>query len=152
MKEPEEVPEEEDDMADFLARLEAVSARKLAKAFSTIQRDEVGHRTVQVAVPTVDKSREEITPLEYAITIVDLGPTTKGHEMEELDNSVSTIKARLEKEIATKKDYKREVERLKEYIQHLTKPFDLTSSAAPPLMNTSHETLEEEKNIAKETK
>lgn len=69
-----------------------------------------------------------------------------------MDNFVATIKARLEKEIVKKKEYKREVERLKEYIQHLTKPLDQTTSAAPPLMNTSQEIFEEEKNIAKETK
>lgn len=72
--------------------------------------------------------------------------------MEDLDNLVTTIKARLEKEVAKKKEYKWEVERLKEYIQHLTKPLDQTSSAAPPLINTSHETFKEEKTTTKETK
>lgn len=79
MKESKKVPEEEDDMVDFLTKLEAASAKKPTKTFSTIQRDEAGHRTIQVAILTVDKSREEITPQEYAITsAVDLSPTTKG--------------------------------------------------------------------------
>lgn len=59
--------------------------------------------------------------------------------MEELDNSVSTIKARLEKEVAKRKEYKREVERLKEYIRHLTQPLNQGDAIAPPLFNALKE-------------
>lgn len=38
--------QEEDDMADFLARLEQTAAKKPTKRFSTIQRDETGNCTV----------------------------------------------------------------------------------------------------------
>lgn len=148
-----EVPEE-DDMADFLARLETVAAKKLAKVFSTIQKDEIGRCTMQIAVLIVDKSKEDITPQEYAITTVDLGPTTKGQEVEDLDNSVASIKARLEKEVAKKREYK-EIECLKEYIQHLIKPLDQADPVVPPLLNSSQETIkffEEEMVTAKETK
>lgn len=81
--------QEEDDTADFLARLEQVATKKLAKKFSTIQRDEADSHSIQIAVPTVDKAQDEITPQEYAITTIDLSPTTKGQEVEELDNFVS---------------------------------------------------------------
>lgn len=57
-----EVQEEEDDMADFLPRLETMAVRKPTRIFSTIQRDEAGHRTVQIAMPTVDKSKDDIAP------------------------------------------------------------------------------------------
>lgn len=150
-----EVLEDEDDMVDFLARLETVAVRKPTKMFSTIQRDETSHRMVQIAVPTMFKSKEDIAPQEYAITTVDLGPTTKSQKIEDLDNSIMSIKVRLEKEVAKKREYKQEVEHLKKYIQHLTKPPDQASSTAPLLLNSSLEAskiTEEDMTTTKETK
>lgn len=69
--------QEEDDMADFLARLEQTAVKKSATRFSAIQRDETGCRIVQIVVPKVDKAKGYIASHEYEITTFNLGPTTK---------------------------------------------------------------------------
>lgn len=66
-----------------------------------------------------------------------------------------SIKARLDKEVAKKKGYKQEVERLKKYIQHLTKPLDQASSVAPLLLSSppgASRITEEDITTLKETK
>lgn len=140
MKEKIQVIEtqEEDDMVDFLAKLEQVATKKPARRFSTIQRDEAGYRTVQIVVEKLDEAKGDIASHEYEITTLNLGPTTKKQEAEDLDNSIASMKARLDKEIG-KKEYKREVEHLRDYIQHLTKQLDQANPEAPPLL-TSQET------------
>lgn len=50
-------------------------------------------------------------------------------------NSVTSMKARLDKEVG-KKEYKKEVERLRDYNQHLTKPLDQANPKVPPLLNS----------------
>lgn len=128
---------EEDDMAGFLARIEKLVVKKLAKRFFTIQRDEAGNCTMLIAAPKVNKAKGDIAPHEYEITTFDLGPSTKTQVKEDLDNSVASMKAKLDEETEKKNEHKREFERLKEYIRHLTtKPLDQANPEALPLLNS----------------
>lgn len=68
--------QQEDDTTNFLARLGKVPIKKTAKKYSLIQRDDAGMRSIQVVVPKFDKAKEDITPGEYEITTINLGPTT----------------------------------------------------------------------------
>lgn len=84
-----------------------------------------------------------------------MGPTTKGQEVEDLDNLVASMKARIDKEVRKKREYKKEIEGLEEYIQHLTKPLNQDDAAIPLLLNPSQgvtKNPEEEKVIAREAK
>lgn len=94
-----------------------------------------GCRTVQIVVPKVDKAKGDIDPHEYEITAISLGPTTKKREAKDLDNSIASMKARVDKEVDKKKEYKKEVECLRESIQHLTRPLNQANPEAPLLLN-----------------
>lgn len=102
----------------------------------------------------MDKSKEDITHQECEITTFDLRPTTKGQEVEDLDNSIASMKAILDKEVGKKREYKKEIERLKEYIQYLTKPFNQGNAIATLLKSSQEaiENFEQEKVTARETK
>lgn len=103
-------------------------------------------------MPKVDKAKGDIGPHEYEITTFDLGPSTKTQVKEDLDNLVASMKAKLDEETKKKKEYKREVERLKEHIQHLTtKPLD---QEALLHLNPQEviENIKEEKITTRETK
>lgn len=108
VKAPIEI-QQEDDTTNFLTRLEKVTIKKIAKKYSLIQKDDVGFRSVQVDVPKVDKAIEDITLGDYEITTINLGPTTKEQEVQELDDLVKRIKKRLEKEIGKKEEFKKEM-------------------------------------------
>lgn len=71
---------QQDDTTKFLARLENITIKKTTK-YSLIQKDDVGFRLVQVVVPRVEKAKRDITPEEYEITAINLGPTTKEQEV-----------------------------------------------------------------------
>ncbi|XP_057836292.1 DNA-directed RNA polymerases IV and V subunit 2 [Cryptomeria japonica] len=64
------------------------------------------------------------------------------------------MKARLDKEVEKKKEYKREVERLGEYIQHLTKQLNQANPEVLPPLNSQEivRSFEEEVVTARETK
>lgn len=48
--------------------------------FFRITRDDIGACIPQVVVPTSDKTRDVVTPMDYQVTTIDLGPTTKKQE------------------------------------------------------------------------
>lgn len=149
------VEQEEDDMADFLARLEQTVVKKPAKRFSTIQRDETGNRIVHIVVPKVNKAKGDIAPPEFEITTFDLDPITKTQAKDDLDNSVASIKAKLDEETEKKNEHKREVECLKEYIRQLTtKPLDQANPNALLLLDSQQvvKSYEEDAVTAKETR
>lgn len=96
VKVPEEV-HQEDNTTLLLSELNKSNKRrpsKPAKKFSLIQRSSVGFRSDQVAVPKVDKARDNITPEEYEITTISLGKTTKIQEVQEFDDSCNTLQER----------------------------------------------------------
>ncbi|XP_057821450.1 glucose-6-phosphate 1-dehydrogenase, chloroplastic [Cryptomeria japonica] len=70
--------------------------------FSRITRDDTGACIAQVAVPTGDKTRDVVTAMEYQVTTIDLGPTTKMQECQELDDTVKAIEARVDRTIKKK--------------------------------------------------
>jgi hypothetical protein len=67
-------------------------------------------------LPKVDKTREDIIPKECEVVTINICPITKGLEVEDLDNQVTSIKERLEKEIGKKRELQKENERLKKYV------------------------------------
>lgn len=66
-----------EDIDDFLASVGKEKEQKKAKVVSKITRDDTGVRIAQVAVLMGDKARDAVTPMNYQVTTIDLGPTTK---------------------------------------------------------------------------
>ncbi|XP_057836353.2 uncharacterized protein LOC131046593 [Cryptomeria japonica] len=91
----------------------------------------------------------------YELMNVDIGPTTKEQEVQELDDSVNAIKERLRREVEKKNKLKEENEQLKGYIQHLVNPINREEAAiAPPLIlpRESFKNFEGMKMAAQEAK
>lgn len=82
-----------EDIDDFLARIGKAKEKNKAKKFSKITRDDSRSGILQVAIPAVDKPIDEITPMDYQVTIIDLGPSTKQQEFQELNDFAKAIKA-----------------------------------------------------------
>lgn len=83
-----------EDIDDFLARVGKEKEQKKAKKFSRITRDDIGARIAQVVVPMGDKIKDVVTPMDYQVTTIDLGATTKKQEFQEIENIVKVIEAR----------------------------------------------------------
>lgn len=64
-----------------------------------------------------DMTKDVVTPMDCHITMIDLGPTTKKQEFLELDDTVKTIRAQLDRTIEKKEMLENENRRLKEYIE-----------------------------------
>lgn len=82
----------DDDLEDFLNRIGKIVEKKQAKKYSKITKESSGFQLVQVVIPKVNTTKDDITLEEYEVTTVDLGPTTKEQEIEEFDESVKVIK------------------------------------------------------------
>lgn len=101
---------------DFLAKPNEEKEQKRAKIFSKIARDDTSVRIAQVVVPMDYKTKDVVTPMDYQITTVELEPTTKEEEFQELDDTVKAIRARLDRTIEKKEMLENENRRVKEYI------------------------------------
>lgn len=73
-----------EDIDAFLAQIRKAKEPKQSKKFTQITRDGSGTRTLHVALPMVDKTRKEISPMDYQIATFDLGPSTKRQEFQKL--------------------------------------------------------------------
>lgn len=59
------------------------------------KRNADGNKTIQIATPTNDKERHEITPKEYKITSINLGHSSWQQELEETKVNLNVIVARV---------------------------------------------------------
>lgn len=75
------------ELEDLINMINKPTKKKVVKKFSKVTRDESRSRMLHLAVPRVDKDRNEITPNEYNITIVNLGNTSKAQVIEYFDES-----------------------------------------------------------------
>lgn len=110
---------------------------------------------MQIVVPKANKAKGDISPHEYEITTFDLGPSTKAQVKEDLDNSVASMKAKLDEETQKKNEHKRDVERLKEYIRQLTtKPLNQANPEVLSLLDSQQaiKSSEEDAETARETR
>lgn len=76
-------------------------------------------RIAQVAIPIGDVARDDATPMDFQITSVALGWTTKQQKFQELGDTTQVINARLDMEIEKKEMYKEENIKLREYIARM---------------------------------
>lgn len=72
-----------------------------------------------MAVPTIDKPRDMITPMDYQVTTIYIGPSMKQQEFQELNDSAKAIEAQLNRVEEKKEMLEMENMRLKEYIEGL---------------------------------
>lgn len=131
-----------DDVDEFLAQISKPIEKKKAKKFSKIIRDGSGSHILQVAVPKVDKAKEDILPKEYEVRKIDLGPAMQEQKIEDLDDSISVIKEKLRKEQETNNQVREENRQLKEYLKHLMKPIQQGDETFVPPTSLPRELVE----------
>lgn len=77
---------------------------------------------IHISTPIADKNKDEVTPQDYNIQTIKLGPTSRRQEVEEFKGPSATILERLAKEVQAKKRLKKENKELNKYLQNLMKP------------------------------
>lgn len=85
-----------DDIDNYLARSNKEKEPKNAEILSHIARDETGMRIAQVAVPIGHVTQDIATPMDFQITLVALGRTTKEQEFQEVGDTLKAISVRLD--------------------------------------------------------
>lgn len=105
-----------DNIDDYLARSAKEKEPKRAEILSHIARDETGMQIVQVVVPITGVTTNIATPMDFQITFVALGRTSREQEFQEVGDNLKVIDARLDREIAEKERHREENIKLREYI------------------------------------
>lgn len=114
---------------------------------SHIMMDASRLRTVQIATPVVEGEG-----VNYNVSSIDLGMTTREHKIDHLQGSVATIVHQMNKEKSSKEELKEQVAELMAYIQQWStvEEFPSTSSATTLLLSKDHiKKLERRKNWTK---
>lgn len=84
-----------DDIDDYLARSAEEKEPKRAEILSHIARDETGMRIAQIVVPIAGVTTDFATPMDFHITSVALGRTSKKQEFQEVGENLKAIDARV---------------------------------------------------------
>jgi hypothetical protein len=69
-----------------------------------MKRHEMNFILIHIPTPISEKSKDESTPFEYKVKTINLGPSTKSQEKEDLRESVKVILNRLESENKEKEE------------------------------------------------
>lgn len=121
---------------ELLTKIVKDKAKKKARVISKIERDQESNKVVHIATPTPDNNRDEVTTKDYNVQTFNLGPTFIEQDIKDYQGSSTVILGRLRKEVQTKKELKKENEKLRKCLEDLMKPLQSinpSSSAAKPL-------------------
>lgn len=107
---------------ELLAKIGKDKGNKKARVISKIERDTTNNRVVHIATPAPDKNMDDVNAKDYNLLTINLGSTSMEQDIEEYQGSSVVILGRLRKEFQTKKELKKENERLRKFLEDLMKP------------------------------
>jgi len=132
---------------ELLVNIQKSNQKKKATVLSKITQDSAGNKEVHIAVPRIDKELENMTPEDYNMTTIGMGPITREQVEEELQDSVNSVRSMLKQEREARMKVEQDFNTLKHYIQQVMQPIQQKEATPIPLSILPQETISQVENM-----